>query len=197
MNIRRTGTLVTAVLLLAGLAAAQDFQIDQAHSQVGFGVKHLMISTVRGHFNDFAGTIHYDPKDASKSSVQVTIKTASIDTGNAARDNDLHNSEFLEVAKFPEMTFASKKVEKRGERLVLVGDLTLKGVTRQVEIPFTVNGPIQDPWGNERIAAEGSTTINRRDFGVTYARKMQDGSAVVGDEVTVTLEVEAVRKKQQ
>lgn len=195
MNIRRSGLLFTIVVLLASLATTQDFQIDKSHSQVGFGVKHLMISTVHGRFDDFSGTIHYDAKDVTKSSVQVTIKTASIDTDNASRDADLHKSEFLDVEKFPEMTFQSTKVEKRGNEMVLVGDLTLKGVTKQVEIPFTMSGPITDPWGNQRIAVEGSTTINRRDYGVVYARKMQDGAAVVGDQVKISLEIEAVGKK--
>jgi len=118
-----------------------------------------------------------------------------INTDNANRDNDLRNTEFLDVAKYPEMTFVSKKVEKRGDHYVLVGDLTIKAVTKQVEIPFTFSGPITDPWGNTRIAAEGSTTINRRDFGVTYKAAMKDGSAVVGDEVKISLSVEGVKAK--
>jgi polyisoprenoid-binding protein YceI len=185
------------VVALASLATAQDFKIDKAHSQAGFSVRHLMISNVHGRFDELEGTLHYDAKDVTKSSVQVTIKTASIDTDNENRDKDLHTSEFLDVAKFPEITFKSTKVEKRGEQLVLAGDLTIKGVTKPVEIPFTLSGPITDPWGNQRIAAEGSTKINRRDFGVTYARKMQDGSAVVGDEVKISLEIEAVKPKAQ
>lgn len=194
MKNRRLGVLFF-FLVLAAAAPAQDFKIDKAHSQAGFSVRHLMISNVHGRFDELEGTIHYDAKDVTKSSVQVSIKTASIDTDNESRDKDLHQSEFLDVAKFPEMTFKSTKVEKRGAQLVLIGDLTLKGVTRPVEIPFTLSGPITDPWGNQRIAAEGSTKINRRDFGVTYARKMQDGSAVVGDEVKISLEIEAVKPK--
>jgi len=183
------------VLTLATFAAGEDYKIDKGHSQVGFTVKHLMISNVNGRFTEFDGVISFDPKDVTKSSVHVSVKTASITTDNGGRDNDLHNSEFLDVAKFPEMMFQSTKVEKRGKDYVLIGDLTLKGVTKRVEIPFTLSGPINDPWGNSRIAAEGSTTIDRRDFGVTYNHTMKDGSAVVGDQIKITLNVEGVKPK--
>ncbi|MDP9268858.1 MAG: YceI family protein [Acidobacteriota bacterium] len=202
MKIRKSLLFIAFVSLALGssstistIALAEDYKIDKAHSQAGFAVKHLMISNVNGRFTDFDGLITYDPKDITKSAVKVTIKTASITTDNAQRDNDLHSSEFLDVAKFPEMTFQSAKVEKRGDQYVLIGDLTLKGVTKRVEIPFTFSGPITDPWGNTRIAAEGSTTINRRDFGVTYNRAMQDGRAVVGDQVKISLNVEGVKPK--
>jgi polyisoprenoid-binding protein YceI len=191
----RKSALLILVVALASLAFADEYKIDKGHSEVGFTAKHLMISNVRGRFTDFEGTITYDPKDITKSAVKVTIKTPSITTENAPRDNDLRNSEFLDVAKFPEMTFTSNKVEKRGSQLVLTGDLTIKGVTKRVEIPFTFTGPINDPWGNQRIAAEGSTTINRRDYGVTYNQAMKDGTAVVADEVKINLSVEGVKAK--
>ena len=187
--------VVAAVLAFAALAFGDEYKIDKGHSQVGFGAKHLVISTVNGRFTEFAGTVDFNPQDVTKSSVKVTIKTASITTDNAARDNDLHGSELLDVARFPEMTFESTKIEKRGDQLVMTGNLTIKGVTRPVEIPFTLSGPINDPWGNSRVAAEGSTTINRRDFGVQYDHKMQDGSAIVGDQVKISLNIEAVKPK--
>lgn len=191
----RKWALIASILAFAALAAAQDFKIDKAHSQVGFGVRHLMISNVHGRFADFDGTIHYDAKDVTKSSVQVTIKTASIVTDNAGRDDHLRTDDFLNAPQFPEMTFQSTKVEKRGAGHVLLGNLTLRGVTKPVEIPFTLSGPITDHRGNTRIGIEGSTKINRQDFGVKYASKMQDGSAVVGDEVKISLEIEAVKPK--
>lgn len=194
MKLRKPGLLLS-VLLLATLALADEYKIDKSHSEVGFTTRHLMISNVNGRFTDFAGTITYDPTDVTKSAVSVSIKTPSITTDNARRDEDLRTSEFMDVAKFPEMTFASKKVEKRGSQLVLIGDLTIKGVTKQVEIPFELSGPITDPWGNTRIAAEGSTTINRRDYGVTYNQMMKDGAAVVADKVKITLNVEGVKAK--
>ena len=184
-----------ALSVFSTIAFADDYKIDKSHSQVGFSVKHLMISNVNGRFTDFDGTITYDPKDIAKSAVKVTVKTPSIATDHAGRDADLHKSEFLDVAQFPEMTFVSAKVEKRGDQYVVIGDLTIKGVTKRVEIPFTFSGPITDPWGNSRIAAEGSTTVNRRDFGVTYNRAMQDGAAIVGDQVKISLSVEGVKPK--
>jgi polyisoprenoid-binding protein YceI len=191
----RKALVLMALVALASFAFADEYKIDKGHSQVGFTAKHLMITNVNGRFTDFSGTITYDAKDVSKSAVSVNIKTASVTTDNTSRDNDLRNSEFLDVAKFPEMTFVSKKVEKRGGQFVLTGDLTIKGVTKTVEIPFTLSGPVNDPWGNTRIAAEGSTTINRRDYGVTYNATMKDGAAVVGDQVKITLEVEGVKAK--
>jgi len=191
MKIRRTA-LVLGLALFAGLAYAQEFKIDKVHSQVGFGVKHFMVSTVHGRFTDFDGVIHYDPKDVTKSSVNVTVKTASINTDNQGRDDHLRTDDFLNAPQYPEMTFQSTKVEKRGDGYVLHGNLTLRGVTRPVEIPFTLSGPITDHRGNARIGVEGSTTINRHDFGVKFTRKMQDGSAVVGDQVKITLNIEAV-----
>jgi polyisoprenoid-binding protein YceI len=191
----RKYAVLAVVLAFAALAFADEYKIDRGHSQVGFGAKHLVISTVNGRFNEFSGVVDYNPQDVTKSSVKVTIKTASIDTDNAGRDNDLHSSEFLDVTKFPDMTFESTKIEKRGEQLVMTGNLTIKGVTKTVEIPFALSGPINDPWGNSRLAGEGSTTINRRDFGVTYNNKMQDGSAVVGDTIKISLNIEAVKPK--
>ena len=192
---KRKALLLVAMVAFAAFALAEDFTIDKVHSQVGFSVKHLMISNVNGRFTDFDGTITYDAKDITRSAVKVTVKTLSITTDNAGRDADLHKSEFLDVEKFPVMTFQSVKVEKRGADYILIGDLTLKGVTKRVEIPFTLSGPITDPWGNTRIAAEGSTTIDRRDFGATYSQKMKDGAAVVGDKVKISLNVEAVKAK--
>jgi polyisoprenoid-binding protein YceI len=200
MKLRRPALFAVAVAVVfafVALASAQEYKIDKGHSQVGFSARHVMISNVSGRFTEFEGMISFDPKDVTKSTVKVTVKTPSITTDNAGRDNDLRNSEFLEVAKYPEMSFQSTRIEKRGSQLVLIGNLTLKDVTRQVEIPFTLSGPITDPWGNLRIAAEGSTTINRRDFHVTYNHLMQDGSAVVGDQVRITLAIEGVRPKGQ
>jgi polyisoprenoid-binding protein YceI len=191
----RKSAIVVVVLSLAAFASAQaqEYKIDKGHSHVGFTAKHLMISNVPGRFTDFAGTVSFDPKDLTKSSVKVTIQTASINTDNASRDGDLHSSEFLDVAKFPAMTFESTRVEKRGNDYLLVGNLTIKGVTKEVQIPFTINGPVNDPWGMLRLAGEGSTTINRRDFNVTYNNKAKDGTAIVGDQVKIDLSIEAAR----
>ncbi len=194
MKIRKFAVIaVILALALAATAQVQEYQIDKGHSHVGFTAKHLMISNVPGRFTDFAGTVSFDPKDVTKSAVKVTIQTASINTDNSSRDGDLHSSEFLDVAKFPTMTFESTKVEKTADGYLLIGNLTIKGITKPVQIPFSINGPINDPWGNLRIAAEGATTIDRRDFNVTYNNKAKDGTAIVGDIVKIDLSIEAVR----
>ena len=140
-----------ALLFTVGLAFSADYQVDPNHSTVQFSAKHLLISTVTGKFKEFSGTISYDDKDITKSSVSGTIKTASIDTGVADRDNHLRSADFFDVEKNPEITFKSTKVEKSGDGVTISGDLTIKGVTKQVKFPATVNGPIKDPWGNSRI----------------------------------------------
>ena len=190
-----SAALVIALLAAIPALAADTYTFDKAHTKIGFSAQHLVISTVEGRFKDFDGTITLDPNDISKSSVKVTIKTASVDTDNASRDNDLRNSEFLDVAKFPEMTFVSDKIEKRGTGYVATGTFTLKGVSKTIELPFSLGGPIDDPWGNSRIAVQASTKIDRKDYGVNYNQAMKNGTALVGNEVTINLTVEATKKK--
>lgn len=186
-----------AVALLSALPAlaADTYNFDKAHTKIGFTAQHLVISSVDGRFKDFEGSITLDPNDLTKSSVKVSVKTASVDTDNESRDNDLRNSEFLDVAKYPEMTFVSDKIEKRGEGYVAIGTFTLKGVSKKIELPFTFAGPIADPWGMQRVAAKASTKINRQDYGVKYNQAMKNGTALVGNEVTITLTVEATKAK--
>ena len=190
-----SAALVIALLAAIPALAADTYTFDKAHTKIGFSAQHLVISTVEGRFKDFDGTITLDPNDISKSSVKVTIKTASVDTDNASRDNDLRNSEFLDVAKYPEMTFVSDNIEKRGTGYVATGTFTLKGVSKTIELPFSLGGPIDDPWGNSRIAVQASTKIDRKDYGVNYNQAMKNGTALVGNEVTINLTVEATKKK--
>jgi polyisoprenoid-binding protein YceI len=171
-----------------------EYKLDPAHSVVGFSIRHLEIAWVEGRFKDFTGTVRYDDKDITKSSVEFAAKVASIDTGVEARDKHLRTADFFEVEKHPEMTFKSTRVELQGKNsYVLHGDLTLKGVTKQVALPFTVTGAIKDPWGNTRFGVEATTKINRRDFGVNYGRALEGGGLVVADEVTINLHLEAVQ----
>ena len=188
-------TFLALLLVALPALAADTYNIDKAHTTVGFTAQHLVISSVDGRFKDFDGTITLDSNDITKSSVKITIKTASVDTDNAQRDNDLRNSEFLDVAKYPEMTFVSDKIEKRGDGYVALGTFTLKGVSKKIELPFTFAGPITDPWGLQRVAAKAGTKINRQDYGVKYNQAMKDGSALVGNEVTLNLTVEATKAK--
>ena len=186
--------LLTVLVAALPALAADTYNFDKAHTRIGFTAQHLIISSVDGRFKDFDGVIVVDP-DITKSSVKITIKTASVDTDNSQRDNDLRNSEFLDVAKYPEMTFVSDKIEKRGDGYVAIGTFTLKGVSKKIELPFTFAGPIADPWGKQRIAAKASTKINRQDYGVKYNQAMKDGSAIVGNEVVLNLTVEATKAK--
>jgi len=170
-----------------------DYKLDVAHSIIGFSIRHNELTLVKGRFKDFAGTIHYDA-NVSKSSVEFAAKVESIDTGVEARDKHLRTSDFFEVAKYPEMTFKSTRVERKGkDRYILHGDLTLKGVTRQVAIPFTITGAIKDGRGNTRIGIAGQTQIDRRDYGITWGHALAGGGFDVGHDVTIDLHLEALQ----
>ena len=180
-----------AVLALASSAwAADEYKIDPVHSRVGFAVKHMVINTVHGRFTDFNGSILLDDKDPSKSSVAVTIKTSSINTDNAGRDSDLRSPNFLEVEKYPEITFKSKSVEKKGNGYVAHGTLTIKAVSKDVDLPFTLGGPI-DTGRGKLLGAEAGLTINRQDYGVAWSRTMAGGELIVANDVTIEINVEA------
>ena len=173
---------------------AGEYKIDPMHSIVGFAIRHLEINWVEGRFKDFTGTIRYDDADMTKSAVEFTAKVESIDTGVEPRDKHLRTADFFEVEKYPEMTFKSTRVERKGKQGgVLHGDLTLKGVTRQVSLPFTITGAVKDPWGNTRFGVNAKTTINRRDYGITWGKTMEGGGLDVGNEVTINLQLEALK----
>jgi polyisoprenoid-binding protein YceI len=174
------------------------YNFDKAHSAIGFRVKHMGLVDVPGYFRDFTGTINYDAKDVSKSSVQFTAKMTSVDTGVAARDNHLRNKDFFEVETYPEMTFKSTKIEKKGKNLMITGDLTMKGVTKQISFPFTIAGFV--PAGERSPAKMGvtaETVINRRDFGVNYGGNLPNGTPMLSDNITVNLQIEANKAKAQ
>jgi polyisoprenoid-binding protein YceI len=171
-----------------------DYKIDPMHSIIGFAIRHLEINWVEGRFKDFTGTIHYDDSDLTKSSVEFTAKVESIDTGVEPRDKHLRTADFFEAEKYPEMTFKSTRVERKGKQGgVLYGDFTLKGVTKQVSLPFTITGAVKDPWGNTRFGVNAKTTINRRDYGITWGKPLDGGGFDVGNEVTINLQLEAFK----
>jgi polyisoprenoid-binding protein YceI len=190
-------------VVLAALAAAPGFaqtpntwRIDANHSAQQFSVRHMGISKVQGQFTKVTGTVELDEKDITKSSVNATIDVSSVDTRVESRDNDLRSPNFFDVAKYPTMTFQSKKItQSGGGKLQVVGDLTLHGVTR--EVTLEVDGPssaIKDPGGNLRRGFEATTKINRQDFGLTYNKALGTGELVVGDEISITLDIEIVKK---
>lgn len=173
---------------------AGDYKIDPAHSIIGFAVRHLEINWVEGRFKEFEGTVHYDDKDVTKSSVEFSAKVESIDTGVAPRDKHLRTADFFEVEKYPTLTFKSTRVERKGkDAYVLHGDLTLKGVTKPVQLPFKLSGAVKDPWGNTRFGVQAETNINRRDFGINYGNAFAGGGLDVGNEVRITLQLEVLR----
>jgi polyisoprenoid-binding protein YceI len=173
---------------------AGDYNIDPAHSIIGFSIRHLEINWVEGRFKDFKGLIHFNDADVTKSSVEFTAKIESIDTGVEARDKHLRTADFFDAAKYPEMTFKSTRIERKGkDAYVLYGDFTLKGVTKQIQLPFTITGAIKDPWGNTRFGINAQTRINRRDYGIDYGNAMANGGFDVGNEVTIDLQLEAVK----
>jgi polyisoprenoid-binding protein YceI len=194
-----SGTLIAlAVTITMPLAASADtWKIDPVHSTVGFSVRHMTISSVMGQFDKFAGTITAKDDDPASAAIEATIDTASIDTRSIDRDADLKSANFLDVAKYPVMTFKSKKIEAAGPgKYTVIGDLTLHGVTREVTLAVEVLGaPIKDPWGNTRAGASATTTISRKAFGLKWNKMIEAGGAVIGDQVSVTIDVEAVKQK--
>jgi polyisoprenoid-binding protein YceI len=172
------------------------YNFDKAHSFIGFKVKHTGLIEVPGFFRDFTGEVNFDAKDISKSSVKFKAMATSIDTGVAGRDRHLRSADFFEVEKFPELTFTSTKVQKKGKGWIVTGDLTIKGVTKSVAIPFQIAGwlPASERSG-PKMGISGETTINRRDFGVNYGSTLPGGIAQIGDEVKVVLQIEAGKAK--
>jgi polyisoprenoid-binding protein YceI len=187
---------IVAALLIPLNVFAATYNIDPAHSTIGFKVKHLMITNVKGVFEKFKGTVTIDEKDITKSKVDVTIEMASIDTNISKRDDHLRSPDFFDVAKFPTMTFVSTKVEKSGaDGLKVTGNLTIKGVTRQVVL--SVEGPtgeVTSPQGDVKRGASATATINRQDFGVSWSKKLDGGGLVVADDVYISIDTELTRQ---
>ena len=171
------------------------YDFDPAHGIIGFGVRHLGIALVEGRFKDFTGSVNFDEKDITRSTVEFTAKIASIDTGVEPRNAHLRTADFFDAEKFPEMTFKSTKVEKKGKQYLLTGDLTIKGVTKQISLPFAITGAVADPWGGTRFGIEASTVINRRDFGINYGNLLPSGALDVANDVKIDLHLEAVKAK--
>ena len=189
---------VAALALLAfpALSTAETWSIDPDHSSIGFTVRHMMVSNVKGTFGTFNGAAEVDEKDITRSKISVTIDTASINTGVLKRDEHLRSADFFDMTKYPTMTYVSKKVEKSGnDRLKIYGDLTLRGITKPVVLD--VEGPTKvykDPQGKLRRGASAAATINRKDFGLTWNKVIEAGGVLVGEEVNISLEAEFVKK---
>jgi polyisoprenoid-binding protein YceI len=173
------------------------WQIDPTHSAVEFAVKHMMFTTVRGRFKDVKGTIEIDEKNPERSKVEVEIGAASLDTGVADRDGHLRSADFLDVEKFPSLTFRSRRVEgsvqKEGDRFRIIGDLNIRGTSMEVILEGTYEGSGTDPWGGTRVGARATATIDRREWGLKWNQALETGGILVANEVRIELEVQAVK----
>jgi len=187
--------VLVAMLGLAGLnrpaLASETYNIDPVHTTIGFGVTHLVINTVHGKFNEFEGSVVVD--DGRVSAAQGVIQAKSVNTGIDKRDNHLRSADFFDAEKFPKITFQSKRVEKRGDEQILTAEFTMHGVTKELQLPVTLKGPIKDPWGNSRIGLQARVKLNRKDYGLKYNQALETGGLVVGDEVEIEINAEAVK----
>jgi polyisoprenoid-binding protein YceI len=172
---------------------AGDYTLDVAHSRLGFVARHAMVTKVRGEFAEFSGAAHIDTVDPGRSSVSVTIDAASLSTGSKDRDAHLVSPDFFDVATYPELRFVSTSVERDGDDWAITGDLTIKDTTRPVTITFEHTGSAQDPFGNDRVGFEGSVTLSRKDWGLTWNAALETGGVLVSDKIKLELDVSAIK----
>lgn len=174
------------------------WHLDPSHSQAEFAVRHLMIATVRGHFHDITGTITGDPENWTEAKIEAAIGAASIDTRNEDRDNHLRSADFFEADKYPEIRFVSKEITEAGEgKYKVVGDLTIRDVTKEVALDTTFNGTAVDPWGGRRAGFSAEAVIDRTDFGLKWNQALETGGVLVGDTVRLRIEAEAVLQAEE
>ncbi|MCG6551264.1 MAG: YceI family protein [Candidatus Magnetominusculus sp. LBB02] len=188
--------ILAAALVLPSIVSAATWEIDPDHTTIGFSVRHMMISNVKGVFNKFSAKAVLDDADMSKSTFTASIETASIDTKIEKRDTHLKSADFFDAAKYPTMAFVSKKVTPEGkDALKIVGDLTIKGTTKEVTLAVEgLSAPVKDPMGNIRRGCSVTAKINRKDFGLTWNKALETGGVMVGEDVSITLEVEMIKK---
>jgi polyisoprenoid-binding protein YceI len=183
---------MTSTIDLTALTGA--YTIDTAHSRLGFVARHAMVTKVRGAFNEWDGTATLDGDDPSKSSAEITIQVASIDTRNAQRDEHLRNNDFLDADNHPTITFKTTSIERGdGSEFEVTGDLTIRGTTKSVTFPLEFTGAVTDPFGNERIGFDGSLVINRKDWGVNWNAALEAGGVLVSEKVTLEFEISAIK----
>ncbi|MCL8026643.1 YceI family protein [Nocardioides bruguierae] len=170
-----------------------DYAIDASHSRLGFSARHAMVTTVRGQFQDWEGSAKVDTANPAASSVKVSMKAGSLDTGSADRNGHLYSGDFFDVETYPEVTFVSTAVSKDGDDWTITGDLTIKGVSKPVTIEFEFTGSATDPFGNTRIGFEGATTINRKDWGLEWNAALETGGVLVSDKIKLEFDISAIK----
>ncbi len=188
-------TSLAVLPLLATGAVAETYNVDTAHSQIHFTVAHLVAFKVRGNFTEFNGSVVANADSKELVAAEATIKAHSIDTRDEKRDGHLRSADFFATDKFPEITFKSKKVTGSGDNITVVGDLTIKGITKEVVLTGGFAGAATDPWGHKRAGFEATGEIDRKDFGLTWNKALETGGVLVGDKITIGLEVEAVAQE--
>lgn len=200
MNQNSIKSLVLGVMLtaLSPETWSANYKLDTSHTQVGFKIKHLVISTVSGRFNKFTGGFDFDPKSGDIKNLNVEIEAASIDTNEPDRDKHLKGADFFDIEKFPKLLFTSKKtITESGKPSKLEGELTIHGVKKIVTLDLEYKGSTTDPWGNERIAFEASSKVNRKDFGLKWNKNLDKGGIMIDDEVKIQIEGEAILQKEE
>lgn len=192
-------TLLLMMIATLGFNAhAGKYEVDAAHSKMGFEVAHLMISTVEGRFTDFSGELTYDEKKEILTAIKGTAKATSIDTANAKRDEHLRSPDFFDVAKYPELSFSASGLKvKKGEKATIKGKLTIHGKTKTVPVELNFKGIIKDAWGNDKLVVSADAKISRKDFGLTWNKALEAGGVVVGDEVEIKVVTQAALPQEK
>lgn len=170
-----------------------DYALDTSHSRLGFVARHAVVTKVRGQFSDWSGTAHIDTANPANSSVSLTINAASVSTGSPDRDGHLTSADFFDTANFPEWRFVSTRVERDGDEWTVTGDLTIKDVTKPVTIEFEENGSAKDPFGNIRVGFEGETTVNRKDWGLSWNAALETGGVLVSEKIKLEFDISAIK----
>ncbi|HUS30268.1 MAG TPA: YceI family protein [Kofleriaceae bacterium] len=173
---------------------SNQWDFDLSHSSVNFHVRHLMVSKVHGRFTKWNGRLELDETDLTKSKLEVSIDAASVDTKEPKRDDHLRSPDFFDVEKFPSLTFVSKDITRSGDGYLVTGDLTIRGITKTVRLEVEGGDRVKDPWGGTRTGFSAKTSVNRKDFGLTWNVALEAGGFVVGDKIEITLEIEAIQK---
>lgn len=188
--------LIPAVFLFfaTNSVAATTYVVDAAHSQIHFSVNHLMFFKVRGNFTEFTGEVDVDPAARTLTAARANISTASVDTRNEERDEHLRSADFFAAADHPAITFVSKQISGSGDNISVVGDISIRGVTKEITLTGSFVGATTDPWGNERTGFVATGTLDRKDFGLVWNRALETGGVVVGDTVEIGLEIAAVKQ---